>query len=355
MNRSAGRLITALLFLVVSVGSVAVAGAQTPEAQVPSTDSTPSTVGGPQTPGKFVGPTLTVNPASVQLGQRVDVIFTDWDARLATLSVCGNDARRGAADCNQVDSQSVTLRGVGIDAPIASMVVNAPPGTCPCVMKAVGIDSRESAIVPIDIVGVPVGPIIDPPNGKLVDVKITATRADAGALAALRSSLGGATAYDVTVDVRNLTSEDLTGIEVFGAVGRNITENLATFDLNPGPIDAGRTWTTSLRVTIPSPVWGDYVWQAKASGAGPSVTATQDTRVVPLLLVVLIALMVGDLVMIVVRWLRRRRARRALEEPPVGRGEPGPGGSDGWSGGPAQPPAVDQDLVGAAHGSFGPG
>jgi hypothetical protein len=263
----------------------------------------------------------------VQLGQRVDVIFTDWEARLATLSVCGNDARRGSADCNQVESQSVTLKGVGVQAPIASMVVNAPPGTCPCVMKAVGIDSRESAIVPIDIVGVPVGPIVDPPNGKLVEVKVTATRADVGFLGGLRSSIGGPTAYDVTVDVRNLTTQELTGIEVFGAVGRNVTENLSTFDLNPGPIDAGRTWTTSLRVTIPAPVWGDYVWQAKASGAGPSVTATQNTRVVPWLLVLLIALVVGDLLMIALRWRRRRRGRRALEDrpgEPDGTGDPAP-------------------------------
>lgn len=291
------------LLLAGAVASAASAGAQS--ADPPAT-----------TPGTIGGPAISLSKTIVYPGQRIDIVFDQWEARLATISVCGNLAKRGSADCNQVNSQTVTLRGIGVEGNLASMVINPPTGACPCVIRAAGQDTREVAITPIEIIDHPTGPIIDPTGGQLVESGIRVERADTGFLGSVRALLGGPVEYDVTVDVRNLSTESLSNVQVFGAVGHSVTENLATYEAKPGPIDANRTWTTTTRVTAPALAIGDYVWQVKASGAGPIAAAQTTDKIVPWLLFVLIALLIGDLVMIVTRWLRRRRERRrALEIP----------------------------------------
>ncbi len=323
-----------LLVVVALLGALAALPSTAARAQ-----GTSDAAGSDVTPGYIVGPTLTVNPASAAIGQSVDVIFSDWNARLATLSICGNEARRGASDCNQVGSQGVTIRGLGVDVPIATMAVNAPPVPCPCVVKAVGTDTHESAIVPLDIPGFPTAPLTDPPGGKLIEAEVIPQEASAGVGGALRSAMGGETAYDVVVSVRNTTTEQLDNVRVFGSVGHTASEQLETFQLTPGPIDGGRTWTTTVRVVLPAPAWGSYVWTVDASGAGPTVTAEAGTRLVPWLLFVLIALLVGVIVMILLRWRDRRRQRRAPSELPPG---------DRPSGALESAPA-DDDHAGAGH------
>lgn len=263
--------------------------------------------------GNLSGPALTVNPSVVDPGQRVDVIFTNWEARLATLSVCGNLAKRGSADCNQVASQGVTLRGIGVTEPVASFVVTPPAGTCPCVIRAAGTDTNELAIAPIEIIGHPVGPLTEAFSGATLEVGVDAQAAPDGFLATVRSLLGGETDYDVTVTVRNIATETFDNVDVFGSVGRSATEDQAIFELLPEPIPPGQTWTGEATVAIPAPLIGDYLWQVTASGAGPPARAEEPMRAIPWLLLLLVVVLIGDVVFMVARWLRRRAQRREDE------------------------------------------
>ena len=74
--------------------------------------------------------------------------------------MCGNLAKRGSTDCNMPASQGVRLYHVD-DSPLTAFVVSAPPGTCPCVIRA-SSDTGEVAYAPIEIRGVPTGPVVDP-------------------------------------------------------------------------------------------------------------------------------------------------------------------------------------------------
>jgi len=305
MMRLTARTLAWAVLVVLSVTVVgSVAGAQE---QVPPTSDRDLT------PGEISGSLLTIAPRTVEAGQRIDVIFTDWKATTVLLSVCGNLAKRGSVDCNQVTSQGSKISGVGISQPVAAFVVNPPSATCPCVIRAVGVDSDESAVAPIEIVGHPVGPVVDPSGGVLVEVGLEPRRADAGWFAALRSALGGPTDYDVAVTVRNISVETLTNAVVVGSVGHDPAEDLDLFEMVPGEIGAGQTWTGDAQVTLPSPAWGNYVWEAVASGAGPAVRAEESTRLVPGLLLVLVVVLVADLAFMLARWLRRRALRREEE------------------------------------------
>lgn len=312
MTRALARLVAVVAVLGGVALAVVPAGAQT-------TSSTLNPVGGrasdavestttTQTP-PVAGPTLTLDQSAVDPGQRITVIFTGWQGRLVTLSVCGNLAKRGSTDCNMPASQGVRLYHVD-DSPLTSFVISAPPGTCPCVIRA-SSDSNEVAYAPIEIRGVPTGPVVDPFSDEPpLAVTVKALPAPHGIGATLKSWLGGPTAYDVTVTVQNQATEAFSAVSVNGAVGRSAEVDLAGFDLFPGAMAAGQTWTGTARVTVPAPVIGEFDWRVLASGAGPVTETSSSSRAVPWVLIALVLLLVGDLVAIVVRWVQRRRDRR---------------------------------------------
>ncbi len=260
------------------------------------------------------GPTLSVSNSAPQPGDRVDVIFTDWDARYATLSVCGNLAKRGSADCNMVQSTGVRLfTSSGDFSPVHGIVVPAPPTDCPCVIRAVGGDNGEVAVVPIELIGHPISPVSAPDLGQpVVNVGLKVAGASDGLLSSLKESLGGETAMVATVTVTNLTTEPVTSVAVHGrARRRGVTA--AEFDLVPGPIGPGQTWTGTAEVSLPAPAMGEYEWEATASGAGPVMTADVVTRQLPWLFVLFLLAFAGLISAVLVRAFQRRAdERRAL-------------------------------------------
>ncbi len=272
---------------------------------------------------------MTPSTRTVEPGQRIQVIFTDWQALSATLSICGNQAGNGSSDCNMVESTGVRLRHGGDESLVHDMVVVTPPADCPCVIRAVGNDTAEVALATIDLVGHPVGAVTaTDPDRAIVGVAFAAERDGSGPFGGLRSMLGGATEYTVTVEVQNLVAEPLSNLSVHGRAFRG-DDTAAEFDLEPGPVGPGQTWTGQVDVALPAPVAGTYQWEVVASGAGPVAVATSSTRSVPWLLIGLVAVLAGVLVMMLVRLgervAARRRSARGAERSPVS----GPAVADG--------------------------
>ena len=257
---------------------------------------------------EITGPTLTLDHTAVDPGEQITVIFTAWEGRLVTLSVCGNLAKRGSADCNMPASQGVRLYHVD-DSPLTAFVVSEPPGTCPCVIRA-SSDTGEVAYAPIEIRGVPIGPVVDPFSDESpLEVSVEAVPDPDGVFGTMRSWLGGETPYEVTVTVHNMATEPFSAVKVHGAVGRDSETDVESFDLAPGAMAAGQTWTGTTRVDVPAPVIGNFEWRAVASGAGPVTETSTSMRVVPWLLIVLFLVLVGDVVAVIVRAVSRSRAR----------------------------------------------
>lgn len=259
------------------------------------------------------GPSVALDRDEVSPGDHVAVTIDGFAANSVTISVCGNEARRGSADCNMTASEGLRLDADGTST-LTQIPVGEPPVTCPCVIRVSTRTSDEIAVAPIVITGHPVGPVVD--AATLLDplqVTVSAEEAPDGLFAGLRSGLGGPTTYEVSVTVRNTSTVPLNNVRIAGSVGRNPDENLATLDLvDPGAIGAGQTWKATVTAVLPAPSFNRVQWRVAVSGAGPTVNAAASTRHRPMLLIVLVMLLVLDLALIALRFAVRRRVARAL-------------------------------------------
>jgi hypothetical protein len=255
-------------------------------------------------------PAIAVNKTSVSPGEGVVVTLTDWPGRAVTISVCGNNALRGSQDCNMVESETESLSRDGSPS-LAALPVGLPPVHCPCVLRA---SSRTNDIVlfaPIEIVGHPTGPLIEPPGFKPLSIDVDLARAPAGIVTGLRSALGGPTPYAVTVTVRNLTGGPLSGVTVSGAVQRGGGSDAAGVKFEPaGDLAAGETWRKTETVTLPAPAVGKFKLVATASGGGSPVEAQDSIRRLPWLFVVVVLVFGADVTAIAVRKWQKVQAER---------------------------------------------
>jgi hypothetical protein len=265
------------------------------------------------------GPSITIDRDQVELGDPIIITITGFTGNLAVAAVCGNLAKRGSSDCNMTSAQSERIRPNG-QLTLTQLFIQAPPVPCPCLIRVSTSTNDEFAVAPITIVDHPSGPLIDLASGPLVDVTVHAERAEQGFSDRLRSGLGGSTPYDVTVSVRNITTQPITKVVLRGSATHRLNDEAAvlTFD-RPGPIDPGQTWTQTVSTKLPAPVIGRFTWTVSAAGAGEIVTATETTSAVPMLLYFAVGLLALDLLVILVRWPLRRRRKRGRRPPKPGR------------------------------------
>lgn len=267
-------------------------------------------LGRPAGAGAPAGPSVVLDRTEAQPGQRVSVTLSGWRSTSVNLSVCGNLARRGSADCNVAASQEVRLAN-GSDVTLIYLVVFAPPTTCPCVVRAASQGQEEVVLLPIGLVGVPVGPIVGPDSREPVSVSVEARAADRGALGALRAALGGPVLYRVKVSLRNVSAGPISEISLKGAAGRGRSDTAVSFNLpSPGAIAPGQTWEHELLVTTPSLMLAGAAWRVTASGAGAPAVATTVTSRAPIGLFLLGAVLVIDIAVMAWRMTVGRRRRR---------------------------------------------
>ena len=251
------------------------------------------------------GPTITVDRPSINPGDRVLVTLDGFEGTAVTISVCGNRARRGSADCNLTASE-----GLGLDldgsSTLTEFPVAAPSTTCPCVIVASTTNYNEVAVTPIELIGHPVGPVVGALSLEPLVVTVESRRAPQGIVANIRAALGGPTAYEVTVSVRNRSTATLENIAVDGSARRGAGDVASLVIPSPGPLEPGQTWTEMVRTQVPAPAVGRFVFAVTASGAGPAVSAESATSHLPIGLLILVIVLLVDVVAMV--W--RRKARR---------------------------------------------
>ena len=262
----------------------------------------------------ITGPTVVASPGEVAAGSPVRLTIDGYRSAYVTMTICGNEARRGSGDCALTASVSNEFND-----PTQPMVYNlpvvAPPADCPCIVRVVGADTSEVAVAPLVITGHPVGPLVDPPViGPLVKVGLSARTADMPGLDGIRSALGGETAYEVTVAVRNVSDIPLASVKLSGTGGRGNDDIIVSLPLDdPGLIGVGQTWRQTVTVTVPAPSFGALEWRATASGAGPAIDANITTQHRPWLMVLLALTAAGCVTALVLRTVVRARRRRRSE------------------------------------------
>ena len=248
-------------------------------------------------------------------GDAVFVTLTGWPGRAVTLTICGNQALRGSQDCNMVRSESESLNRD--DTPtVAHLPIYAPPLPCPCVVRATTRTNEVVDFAPIEIIGHPIAPLVEPEVFDPLSITMQTKRARTGLIDTVRSALGGPTAYDVTVTVQNRSGSLVSGVTVSGAVGRgnDVDGDSAGLQFAPAAdLAPGEQRTESSRVSVPAPAVGSFTLSAVAAGGGPVATASDSVKHVPFPLLILLAVLAGDLVAIVMRRRRKRLEDRADE------------------------------------------
>jgi sortase A len=255
----------------------------------------------------FDGPFVTPERTDYAVDDTLILTIGGFRSNGVTVSICGNEAQRGSADCNMAESEGVALDGLDVTT-IAQMPVAAPPVPCPCIVRVTSSDGSEIAVARITLAGYPDEPTVDPPSlDRPIAVTVFAEPAPDGLIDRLRGSLGGDTKYDITVTVKNRSTVALEGLTLTGSVGRDPTEIAQTLELVPiSQLAPGQTAQQVVHAELPGPAFGEELWQVSVSGSGVSGTASDTTTKRPLLLIVLIVVLVIDVVVLLVRFVVRR-------------------------------------------------
>jgi hypothetical protein len=258
------------------------------------------------------GPLITA-PENAVPGERITVRVSGFDTEVVTVSLCGNEARRGSADCNLPGSKAIGTAGNA--APVESdFIVVVPPTTCPCVLRATSRDGTQVAVTPIGILGHPLGPLQgQPPVSDVVDLDIAAEPVDGTTLDRLRRALGGPATYELTVEVTNTSGVTLRNLVLSAAVSTDGEEPATIVVPKPEAIGPGDTYEMVVEHSLAALDVGTTVWTAEVSGAGDSVSVSTTTSYDPTLLIVAILLIVFLLLLIPLRHIVARHRERQPE------------------------------------------
>jgi hypothetical protein len=254
------------------------------------------------------GPVVLVDRPAADPGDRVVVTLENFESPWVTVVVCGNEARRGAGDCDMPSAKGIETKDDG--SAKVELAVTRPPAACPCVVRALGRDTTELAVVPFDVIGHPVAEVEEGQTVEgLVETDLVAVATPASLLGAARSSLGGSTRYLVTVSVRNRSPATLTNVRVAGDARRG-DEIVGRLEFGtPGAIPPGQTWRSTIEVVVGAVSISEVQWQVVTSGAGPTTTTTASSDHQPLLLLVAAISVVLCIAALGFRLLARRHSQ----------------------------------------------
>ena len=251
---------------------------------------------------------IELSTASVTTGQAIVVKLAGWRAGVATVSTCGNDARRGSPDCDLLSAQSVKLEPGGTT--LLDFTVTRPPVDCPCVVRASTVGDRKVVQAPVTIDGVPASqaPVVDAATvtqGLRVRTSVV-TRSNSWP-ASWAGAFGGSADRALVVRVDNRRGTETSRVRVTAVVGRNHDSGqpLAAEELS---VAAGQVGTVRLPFALPAPAFGEYVVYGEVAEGGASTAFSTSAENDPWAaqLMVPVALLVTAWI---IRW--RRRARPA--------------------------------------------
>jgi hypothetical protein len=253
-------------------------------------------------------------------GSMVTLRISGFSAKVVTVMVCGNEGRRGSADCNLGAAMAVD---VPQDRPVSFAVLTmvTPPSPCPCIVQVASERFDEVAAAPFTLLGHPIAEVQETgESANPLQVSIVAKPAEDGFLTRVRRSLGGSSWYDVTVIVKNASVSTVEAPQLSVTAGRGTTEEQVNVVFPAiGDLEAQAVWRHTERAQLPAPLYGSTQWRATATAYALSTTTTTSTENRPTLLVVLggvfalavLALLVRLFVRIIRRLVRSQRSARA--------------------------------------------
>lgn len=246
-------------------------------------------------------PQISVSPSAASAGATVQVSGSDFPAkRLYQVQVCGNDAALGSTDCDQSSAVTVATTSLGeLSTPLPVVI---PPMPCPCVVAVQSYTGGLFLTTPLAIPGAPTEPAIVRPasSGKIVlrTVELQGNPSP-------KEWLGFSASRTLVLTVQNVGSLPIPTTTLIANIGSTPIELPSL----PG-LAAGQTRTYRLPVSFPALSVGKTVLSGQIGVLGGQFA----TFKVPISFypwaIPLVAIVVGQGLLLAIRNLLRRRIRR---------------------------------------------
>ncbi|QKW38057.1 hypothetical protein HUT06_32005 [Actinomadura sp. NAK00032] len=237
-------------------------------------------------------PAIGLDRTAVKPGQTVTVRLTGFAPGNLLVELCGNQARRGTADCAVAASAS-TYAGEG-KATAVMLNVAKPPVGCPCVIAVRPVTGGAARTVPIKVAGVPTLSAAERPAASAAGgtrrLSATAVSVRGGGL--LDGWLGGAADRTLRVTLRNEGTTPLTDVPLSLTMGRGPDPADLVTAPALGTLDPGQERTYDIPFTLGAPAFGRYTVRGEIGGLDEPIAFTAHTAGYPWALPLLGALLV---------------------------------------------------------------
>ncbi len=254
-----------------------------------------------QLPAQAPGATVVLARDEVRIGQTVTVRLSGWPSGNVAVELCGNEGRRGSADCAVASSATTHVGAQGTGNVLLTVV--KPPVGCPCVVSVRPVGGGTPRTAPITVKGA--GTLSqaerDQATPQAPSLVVTRVALEGGGLTA--AWLGGAAERTLVYTVRNDGEVAVTDAPVTLMAGRSPDPTGVLTAPALGTLDPGEERTYRVPVRFGPPALGDYQVAGRIEGLAAEVSFTAETSSYPWAWPALGLLFVGGRT---VRDLRRR-------------------------------------------------
>lgn len=199
-------------------------------------------------PASQTGPAVSTTQTRASVGQSVEFTVTGFRAETVRVELCSQGRGAGSTACDIAGGGLAVVTGAGARrAGTAVVTLAGPPGGCPCVIRATGVETRERAALPFAVTGVASSePKVRTPPPEEPVVLVTAVVPERDWPGRLAAWTGLSRERRIDVAVRNAGSAPLRDATLDLQVGRSATggqQTAATVDLpdlEPGAATAVR-------------------------------------------------------------------------------------------------------------------
>jgi len=254
-------------------------------------------------------PGATVEPSTANLGASVIARGSGFaPGTLVSVEVCGNEGRRGSADCDQATALDAGASPTGDVA--VQLTVGTPPSPCPCIVKLSGLSSTASATTPINIIGAPAA---DPAAlaAEFPDVSRQVEVVDPHfeGTGPWTAWFGGSPERDLVYTVQNTGNVAVQDPPLIIALGKGSTPTGIVHPPPIGSLEPGESRTYHTTVELGALAFGQYNAVGQIPGFVNAVTFKASTTTYPWALILIVVLVAFELILIISR--NRVRARVA--------------------------------------------
>ncbi|MFI6514259.1 hypothetical protein ACIBF1_01705 [Spirillospora sp. NPDC050679] len=258
-------------------------------------------------PMASAAPRVELDRSAVKAGQTLTVKLTGWAAGNVVVELCGNEARRGTADC-AVGTSATTFVQAEKTATVMLNVAKPPIG-CPCVVAVRPVAGGAPVTAPVKVAGMATLP--SPELGAVAGSRrITVLKVSVDGSGAAEQ-FGGPARRTLRFTVRNDGATAVTDPPLSLAAGRG-ADPTSIVDAPPlGTLAPGEERSYQVPFTLGAPAFGRYAVRGEITGLDEPIAFTGHTASYPW------AVPVAGLLLLMVAFLRALRRPPAPPAPPA--------------------------------------